>query len=98
MLPGVLAFAVPVPVRVPVAAGIERQTGIERQRRSTTKPRVGARHERLPWVPIRQNTNPNGVAQQKAGLAGMTNDGKRTTTIAVPRSTGASPPTTPVSN
>jgi hypothetical protein len=49
-------------VRGPMLAGIERQ------RRSTTKPRVGARHERLPWVPNSQNINPNGVAQQRARL------------------------------
>jgi hypothetical protein len=54
--PDVLAFATLV------------RADIERQRRSTTKPRVGARHERLPWVPVAHVSNPNGVAQQRAGL------------------------------
>jgi hypothetical protein len=65
--PGALAFAVPAPAAaVPVVAVV---AGIERQRRSTTQPRVGARHERLPWVAVTPAANPNGVAQQRTRRA-----------------------------
>jgi hypothetical protein len=33
----------------------------ERQRRSIFQPKVGARHERLPWDREKKSTNPNGV-------------------------------------
>jgi hypothetical protein len=39
----------PSAVRTPLAFPAP---GIERQRRSTTKPKIGARHERLPWVAV----------------------------------------------
>jgi hypothetical protein len=71
-----LAFTVAAPVAVPVAAAVvapaaavvAAAAGIERQRRSTTEPRVGARHERLPWVAVDQNINPNGVAHIPKGV------------------------------
>jgi hypothetical protein len=61
-----LAFTAPVRAplaftalaRAPLAFATPARAGIERQRRSTTKPRVGARHERLPWVAITPPTQP----------------------------------------